>query len=79
MAFGEASLFVKLFLILGAVGLLLDLIGFATSYWTAYETLLGTAHYGLWKGGYAELLNPPCKYSYINNSFSTCLLFMQCD
>lgn len=48
MGFGETSLFVKIALIGVGVGFLLHLIGFATSYWQAYDVGIVTFHSGLW-------------------------------
>lgn len=52
MGFNEASLLLKVGLVLMGLGLLLDLIGFVSDYWSAADTVYGTAHNGLWDVAY---------------------------
>ena len=50
MGFNEASLLVKVTLVMLGVGLLLDLIGFASDYWSSYDGGFFVIHNGLWGG-----------------------------
>ncbi|XP_060555718.1 uncharacterized protein LOC132716451 isoform X7 [Ruditapes philippinarum] len=52
MGFNEKPVLIKVTFILSIVGLLLDLIGFVTEYWSKY----GYSHSGLWSySGYTNL------------------------
>ena len=60
MGFGEKPLFIKVSFIMVIVGLFLDLIGFATAYWTKY----GRYHAGLWS--YSSWAALPSKFDILN-------------
>ena len=51
MGFNEASLMLKISLVMVGLGMLFHLIGFASEYWTSYDVGFYTSHYGLWSFG----------------------------
>jgi hypothetical protein len=65
MGFNEKTALIKVTFILSVVGLLLDLIGFVTEYWSKY----GYSHSGLWS--YSGYTNLPSKFDTLYG-FDTC-------
>ncbi|KAK3087051.1 hypothetical protein FSP39_001003 [Pinctada imbricata] len=49
MGFGDISLLVKISFIAIIVGFIVNLIGFASPYWTSYSIVAGRYHAGLWQ------------------------------